>query len=427
MRRLLSAGNLWRYLAEAAIPYNQHKGRLQHSGAIHVQFTASLRLISATAVTVILMCGTAPAAAPWSDTRKTVVTDPQYQMTAFTLEVPADWKFAGTIAHDPGCHASSFGLKFSIQSPDGSTAMSVLPGMTWAWTTAPSLQKIMEQSHCPAVDIDSAAAFLVNIAVPNLRPNAKIVSVLPLDAEAETSLAGQLQQMRQQNEALSRQYRLPPQKINLEGARVRLQYIRDGHPVEEQILSVVSCNESQFPAMNAQPAYMRRTCVSRSEVIYRAPAGHLDEFIESPQLKALNKSVQADSEWSARVAQDQMAAYKKFQIANNDLFQAMLQKGRDDTARMLANGKAFQDQQRAATNSALANDRASAHATALNSLDRREFRNPATGQVIEASNQYNHQWVSSDGSTLIQTNDHTFDPNGVVNPVSQSWTELVPR
>jgi hypothetical protein len=240
--------------------------------------------------------------------------------------------------------------------------------------------------------------------------------------------------MRDQNEALARQYRLPQTKISLEGARVRLQYSRDGHAVEEQILSVVNCNESQFPALYAQPAYMRRTCSSRTEVIYRAVAGHLDEFIDAPQLKAFNKSVQANSEWSARVAQDQMAAFKRFQAANNDQFQAMLQKGRDDTARMLANGKAFQDQQRAATNSALANDRAqqaaidaSAHATALNSLDRQEFRNPATGQVIEASNQYNHQWVSSDGSTLMQTNDHSFDPNGVVYPISQSWTELVPK
>jgi hypothetical protein len=70
---------------------------------------------------------------------------------------------------------------------------------------------------------------------------------------------------------------------------------------------------------------------------------------------------------------------------------------------------------------------ASAHATALYSLDRQEFRNPATGQIVEASSQYNHQWMSSDGSTLIQTNDHTLDPNGMVYPVSQSWTELVPK
>ena len=69
----------------------------------------------------------------------------------------------------------------------------------------------------------------------------------------------------------------------------------------------------------------------------------------------------------------------------------------------------------------------SAHRTALYSLDQQEFRNPSTGQIIQASNQYNHQWMSSDGSTLIQTNDHTLDPNGTVYPVSQSWSELVPK
>jgi hypothetical protein len=35
--------------------------------------------------------------------------------------------------------------------------------------------------------------------------------------------------------------------------------------------------------------------------------------------------------------------------------------------------------------------------------------------------------MSSDGSTLIQTNDHPYDPNGQVYPISQSWTELVPK
>ena len=50
----------------------------------------------------------------------------------------------------------------------------------------------------------------------------------------------------------------------------------------------------------------------------------------------------------------------------------------------------------------------------------------ANGQIIQASSYYDHQWLSSDGKTLIQTND-TLDPNGVVYPVSQSWTELVPK
>jgi hypothetical protein len=370
----------------------------------------------------------------WSGTRKAEIIDPQYQMTAYTLDVPTGWKFAGTIARDPGCHASGAGLKFTVQSPDGPTAMAALPGMTWTWTTSESMKKIMESQHCPPIDIDSAAGFLINIAVPNLRPTAKIISVLPLPPAGQASLADQLQKKRQQNADMAKQFGQKPQKLSLDGARVRIQYLRDGKAVEEQLLSVVDCLESQFGAMYAQPAYMRRVCQSRSIVITRAPQGHLDELLASPQLLAFNQSVQGNHDWDARLAHDQMAAFQKFQAANNAQFQANMQKSRDDNARLLANGKAFQDNMRASTDAAMAADRsrqnaidASAHATVLHSLDRQEFKNPTTGQTIEASNQYSHQWMSSDGSTLIQTNDHSFDPNGQVYPVSQSWTELNPK
>jgi hypothetical protein len=179
---------------------------------------------------------------------------------------------------------------------------------------------------------------------------------------------------------------------------------------------------------------MRRTCSSRNTQISRAPRGRLDEFLESPQLQSLNKSFQVNHEWTDRLAREDQAAFEKFQAANNALFQAGLERSRQQNAQLLANGQKFQDNMRASTNAAMANDQqrqnaidASAHATALNSLDRQEFKNPSTGQTIEASNQYSHQWMSSDGSTLIQTNDHSYDPNGQVYPVSQSWTELVPK
>jgi hypothetical protein len=258
--------------------------------------------------------------------------------------------------------------------------------------------------------------------------------VLPLEPAGVASLADQLQKKRQQNADMAKQFGQKPQKLSLDGARVRIQYTRDGKAVEEQLLSVVDCLESQFAAMYAQPAYVRRVCSSRSIIITRAPQGHLDELLAAPQFLAFNKSIQGNHDWDARLAHDQMAAFQKFQAANNAQFQANMQKSRDDNARLMANGKAFQENMRASTDSAMANDRArqnaidaSAHATALNSLDRQEFKNPSTGQTIEASNQYSHQWMSSDGSTLIQTNDHSYDPNGQVYPVSQSWTELNPK
>ena len=134
------------------------------------------------------------------------------------------------------------------------------------------------------------------------------------------------------------------------------------------------------------------------------------------------------------MAADQQAAFQQGMAANNRQFQQNLQYFKAQGDARLARGQEFNRNLRAGTDRAMAADRArqdaidaSAHATALHSLDQQEFTNPNTGQTIQASSQYNHQWMSSDGSTLIQTNDHTLDPNGQVYPVSQSWTELVPK
>jgi hypothetical protein len=370
----------------------------------------------------------------WSGTRRVEVTDPVYQMTAYTLEIPAGWKYAGTIARPPGCHSNGASITYTAQSPDGLTAMVFLPGVAWSWSSSPAMQRIMESSHCPAVDIDSAASLLVNIAVPNLHPHARIVAVLPLLPEGQAALAGQLEKERQQNAAMARQYGLPPQKLTLDGARVRVQDERDGRAVEEIIATVVECNESPAPAMIGQPASQRRSCSSRGTAITRAPLGQLDALMATPQFKSLHKTLQVNPEWQSRLTRDQQAAFQRAQAANNQQFQQMMRNSEAAHQQRMANGRAFQDNMRASTDRAMANDRArqnamdaSAHATALHSLDRQEFKNPATGQTIEASSQYNHQWMSSDGSTLIQTNDHSYDPNGKVYPVNQSWTELVPK
>jgi hypothetical protein len=389
--------------------------------------------------------GTTPArfARPASGTQRVEVADPQYRMTAVTLQIPSDWKFAGTIARPTGCHGNGAALKFTAQSPDGLTAVVALPGVKWEWVDSETAKKYLP---CPPIDIDTAASFLVNIAVPNIQPDAKIVAVLPLDAEGQASLKDQLDKEIQQNASMGNFKQVNP-KWTLDGANVRVQYDRDGHPVEEMISAVVHCNEQTMPAipMLKQSAYRKRTCFSRGTTIVRAPQGHLDEMLALPQIK-LGKTLQPNADWQNRLASDQMAAFQKSMAdnnrryndfekqldANNRQFAANLQHFKEQGDQRLAAGRAFQERQADSFNHAMAADRqrqaaidASAHATALNSLDRQEFRNPNTGQIIEASNQYSHQWISSDGSTLIQTNDHTYDPNGQVYPVSQSWSELV--
>ena len=281
-----------------------------------------------------------------------------------------------------------------------------------------------------------------------MEPGARVLSIQALLPEGQDSLAAQQQQGQQQNDAIAARYGQKPAKVTIDGARVRIQFARNGHTLEEQLLSVIDCTESEVPGAYKQPAATRRSCSARSISIVRAPAGHLDALLSDPLLVAFNKSVQINPEWSARVQHDaqvafqkaraandaQYQAYQKTAAANNAQFQANLKNSQDQQNARLAQGAQFQQNLQHSTDQAMAADRsrqnaidASAHATALHSLDRQEFRNPSTGEVIEASDQYNHQWLSSDGKTLIQTDDHSFNPNGVVDPVRESWTELEPK
>jgi len=81
----------------------------------------------------------------------------------------------------------------------------------------------------------------------------------------------------------------------------------------------------------------------------------------------------------------------------------------------------------------MANDRANqdaidhaAHLSVLDSLNRQDFIRSTTGQKIETSNQFTHNWISSDKNSVVLGADPTFDPNGAVDPIRESWTELIP-
>lgn len=371
-------------------------------------------------------------AAVGSRTRTVEVVDPQYHMNAMSMVLPDGWKFAGTVTRVQGCHGAGPALKYTALAPDGDTAFEMLPGVAWHWSSSSAKQQVWASMNCPVVELQTAAEFLLAIAVPRLHPDAKIVSVGPLLPAGVAALAQQLAQAKQQNAAMAARYGQPPQKLVLEGARVRIEYTDKGHAIEELVTAVIQCTESHFGAMFRQPAFDDRSCTSRSTVLTRAPRGKLDAFLTGPQFASIQQSMQTHPDWQQRVVSDMQAEFQKAQAESDRAFQETMRTGKLAGERRLQDAKTFQEQQRASTDAALAQDRATqagidhaAHQTALYAADRGDFVNPSTGRKIEASSMYNHQWISSDGNSLIQTNDHTYDPNGRVQ-TDQSWVELVP-
>lgn len=387
------------------------------------------------ALGLVLASATASAVAtPWGGTRTAQVADPQLNMPAYTVLVPNGWRFAGEVNRDPTCRGSGPGLRSLVASPDGLTQIRHLPGFHWMWTDNVYLRMAMQKAGCPAMDLGSAASFVVNIAVPNLHKNATIVSISKLDPAGEASLASQLAQARQQNAQMAARYGQQPQRLTLEGARVRIRYQVGGKMVEEQVQSVVDCVYAVLPALYNQPSYTNRNCSARGVYIVRSPEGQLNALLASAALQDLNNGTQANNEWTQRITRDQSAAFNATQARSNAAFQQLMQKGQADHAALMRQGAAYQAAEQQSFQRSQAQDRAtqaaidkSAHSTELYSLDRQDFKNPSTGETIEASSYYNHQWLSSDGSTAIGTNDPSFDPNGAVGPAQQGWTELVPK
>jgi hypothetical protein len=365
----------------------------------------------------------------WSGSQQEEFPDPKYGMVAATVDIPEGWKFAGSIVRTEGCHASQGpNFVFTSQAQDGITGSVGLPGVTWGWSSNPAvLKRMAEQDHCPGVDITTADKFLTNIVVPNLHPHAKIVAVLPLPSDQQAAMEKKHEDDLERNAQRPKQF----QSMNstVDGGRVRVQYDRNGRAVEEMISVQVSCFESATPP--------QRHCSTMATNIVRAPQGHLDEALaalQEPHVKELAASFKINPAWMDKLNADNMAVFHAGMARNNAQFQQMLANGRAQNDALLARGRAFNAQQQSRFESAMANDRAkqaaidaSAHNTVNYSLDRQDYVNPATGQTVTTDSGYNHQWMSSDGSTVIQTQSHSYDPNGQVYPGSQSWTELVPK
>jgi hypothetical protein len=382
--------------------------------------TVTLALIGLVALCLVNLATLAAAAD--NSTRTVQVIDPAIRTTAFTLDIPSNWNFVGTILRPAGCHAPavpSDGLSYTALSPDGVTAVMQLPGVQWDWASDGSSP---HGPKCGTVNINTAAGFLLNIALPNTHPTATILGFVPLTPQMQQGLDTQRRNLAAQASQTVRN--------TIDTARVRIEYELNGRTVDEQLGTVISCREASFPAYPEMRRLARtqRTCNSHGIYVKRALKGHLDDLV------AMNlPNAQVNQQWDAEVSRRMRAAFAAFQKASNDQFQSIQDHYKQVTASMQQRGKEFNDNLALSTQHALEADRNTVNATShmahqqvLDSLNRQDFIDPTTGRKIETSNQFTHNWISSDKSEVVLNKDGAFDPNGVIDPVRQSWTELIP-
>jgi hypothetical protein len=378
------------------------------------------------AAALSLACTSSPAGAA-SRSKRVTVQDPLYGMTAASLEIPSNWLFAGTVARPPGCTAAGPAVKYVAQSPDELTALEVFPGFSWVWNSDQSFSRLLQQQHCAVHSFLSAAEFLKQVALPKLRPGAEVISIEPPKPEMQAKLDAALAQFNAQSAQMAAQYRQPAPRNIFEGAHAHVRSLRGGKKVEEEIATVIRCTVMQMPGLYRMPAQTKHQCSANVVTVVRAPDGQLESL--RPRFEAIMKTYKQDQQWAQRLADDGQKQAQQSLDASRAQGQAILKNGEDQQKIRDNNHKAFLEQQRRGTDSALAADRArqeAMHSGALQteqmSLNQGTYVDPKTGKTTVTTNQYNKVWQAPDGTTL-HTNDVTYDPNGYDN---QTWTELKP-
>ena len=361
-----------------------------------------------------------------SEMRTVEIFDPGLQMRAGTQQVPADWKFAGIIDRTGGCHSNGAQVKASMQSPDGLTGMQVYPGYVWSEATSQWAARNMAQRGCPSVSMTTATELLRQVVLPMLRPHATLDRIDPPKAEGQEDIDRNLQRMQANAEREATQFRslyARPAYHMLSGAVAHIHYSIDGHEVEESVGTRVHCVGRFFRNFETHD------CNSTLLYILRAPRGTLEEL--HPRIMALSQTYRVDQAWDYRMAMIAKQQSDAAIAASNAQFQATQQGAKAFSDTLTANWKASEANRQASVDSSIAASRAgqaardiSAHKTVLFALDQRAYVNSQTGTEYDLSNKYNHAYLGSDGTTVVQSTG-PMNLNGVTPGIS--YSELEPH
>jgi hypothetical protein len=374
-----------------------------------------------------IACGQQPtsaskAASPSKATRQVSLVDPVLQMEAFSLQIPADWIFEGTMVPGPSC-APVQNAVYRAVSPDGITQTKLLPGVSWSWgrtrqpydTTAQKSNDCLEWAkEAPAADFLKYMAGVLQVEYVRDEP-------VPAPEMAQFQ-----EKIRNNNQSFAT--RTPPGQpvFTSKGDRAAaiVRYKINSTPVEEVLNATVLCNDSPQVLIPTGFGHVH-TCtgsVTRS----RARQGGLEAM--RAVFEAISKSAVLNQQWMQKWTATVEEAGARARAG-----------GREDEARLLRlNGQMtaahdvqiqqqhdMQDVTRRGTDMAMksANEAMNArsgiaHDWADYALDQQNRMDPNTGKITKDSNAYSYTWVNEFGERK-QTNEINYNPNGLLKG---NWT-----
>lgn len=380
-----------------------------------IQNTAVKVGIAIAVLNAIHTTAAAPAAqgansAPGKFTTVTV-SDPMFNMPAYTVQIPADWRFEGAVIR-AACGDAN--LVYRAESPDGLMGVQSMPKVQWTYAENAQARQLGNQAcnfHAPVSALKQAP----EIAAAT-RPHPEIESVEPWTVPGMAEAYAKSNQMFENN---ARAYGQPPSAathLTGDAARVRMRYSYQGHAEEELMTVVVTVSDTPVSIMGTgargiiQPGMARAQRTETFVSAQRAPAGKLDAAM--PLLKQIKIAMVPEYDQAVLAFMNQQ--FQRLQAMSNASFQNTLRQGQDSFQKLMAQHQAYmqwQTQSYAKERQQFAADMQRKDANNKNFVDyvsdQTYYMNPETGATVTVKN--------VPGS------------NGVVTPsVNGGWVQLQP-
>jgi hypothetical protein len=337
------------------------------------------------------------------------IVDPAYGIKAFTITIPAGWKFQGTVLPGPECSQISFPV-FRAYSPDGLSEIRLMP--TFNWTFHPD----MPNFH-PTGCLDFGRKLT---AEEFLKHYEEMVATSGMHVIGPAPIAPSYQQ-RVERVAKNMNSISPDIHGSADAAAVRVETRNGSFVIEQRLRVYVDCTVHDRTGLGAGGA-----CAAHVDVL-RAPKGKLDALIAEVDAHDLVRTPHEDA-WLQRVLQTNVQRNRerlRDLTRQEQVGAAMLKKQSDDfMATSQRNHEAFMAQQessfRSSQNGAIAamNARTTAASDWVDySLDQQTVT--GSGGTVKVSSSYSHTW-SNGQNQWYQTADPNANPNGALYG---NWTE----
>ncbi len=331
-------------------------------------------------------------------------------MVSFSLLIPSDWQYQGATQWVLKDSCNTIQTTFRAAGPDG-RAFEVFPAYNWTWADDPTYlkqgyaQKAQMGYHACDVLPPMGAADFLRRNIGRLRPNAQVVSMEPVPKAIQA-----LQAEARKTEQMAMQYNLR-QQVRPDVARARLKYSQNGQAVEEWIVARTIITGTLGQAYNMRTGGMGQSWSYSCEgimVAERAAQGQLDG--NEKLFETIVGTIRVNPEWQARITQN-AAQMQQIELKGVRERSAIVTKNAQDIANIQRQG--WENKQKSEDHIFGQFSQAT--------LGVETYRNPATGETWDLSNQYGHAWVN-DRNEFVLSDQEGWDPNTVLK--NSNWHQL---